>query len=126
MKPPSAFVAHLAEVFRTFGEVRARPMFGGHGLYHQGLMIGLVADDTLYLKVDAQTRPVFEQAGSAPFTYVKNGKAMAMSYHAAPAEIFDDADRARTWAMLAYGAALRAQRGSPAARASPRTSRQRR
>jgi DNA transformation protein len=109
MKPASAFVAHLAEVFRSFGEVRAKPMFGGHGLYHQGLMIGLVADDTLYLKVDAETQPSFARAGSVPFTYVKNGKAMAMAYHSAPAEIFDDADVARRWATLAYGAALRSK-----------------
>lgn len=112
MKQASEFVAHLDEVFRSFGEVRARRMFGGYGLYHQGLMIGLVADDTLYLKVDGETIPDFLKAGSVPFEYVKKGTAMKMSYYCAPPEIFDDAHLAKQWADKAYGAALRSRRRS--------------
>ena len=105
----SEFVAHLVEVFHAFGPIQARRMFGGHGLYHAGLMIGLVADDVLYLKADDATLPAFRAAGCTPFEYVKNGKAMKMSYLSAPASIFDDPQQAREWAARAYGAAQRSR-----------------
>lgn len=106
----SEFSEHLVEVFKSFGPVRARPMFGGHGVYHQDLMFGLIADDVLYLKADAQTVDQFTERGLAPFTYVKNGKPMKMSYYAAPEEIFDEPEAARAWATLAFGAALRGRK----------------
>ncbi len=109
MKNQSEFVAHLHEVFRLFGPIRARPMFGGHGIYHHDLMIGLVANDTLYLKTDAASASQFVQAGCVPFEYTKNGTTMKMSYSSAPIEIFDDPDVAKMWASLAYAAALRAK-----------------
>ena len=105
----SDFVAYLHEVFATFGAITAKRMFGGHGIYHDGVMIGLVADDTLYLKVDAQSRPLFEARGLTAFEYVKNGKAMQMSYLSAPEEIFDDPDEAKRWAERAHQAARRSR-----------------
>jgi DNA transformation protein len=104
----SEFVAYLHEVFATFGPITAKRMFGGHGIYHNGLMIGLVADDTLYLKADTESRPLFEARGLHAFEYIKNGKAMQMSYLTAPEDIFDDPDDATLWAERAYQAALRA------------------
>ncbi len=49
MKRANEFVEHLNEVFRLFGAIHSKQMFGGYGIYHQGLMFGLVANDTLYL-----------------------------------------------------------------------------
>ncbi len=109
MKKESEFVAHLAEVFRLFGEIRWKRMFGGYGVYHRDLMIGLVADDILYLKVDSETTPEFSKAGSVQFEYNKGGKYMKMSFYSAPEEIFDDADKAKTWADRAVSAALRSR-----------------
>jgi DNA transformation protein len=43
------FVDYLHEVFELFGPIRARKMFSEYGIYHNGLMFGLVAGDTLYL-----------------------------------------------------------------------------
>jgi DNA transformation protein len=113
MKPPSEFVAHLSEVFRLFGPLRARRMFGGYGIYCHDLMIGLVADDTLYLKVDELSVPQFAAAGCHPFEYSKNGVAMTMSYYSAPIEIFDDPEIAKLWATRAHEAALRSRRKAP-------------
>ncbi len=104
----SEFVRYLHEVFIEFGAIRSRKMFGGHGLYHQDRMFGLVADDQLYLKVDKQTQSTFESAGLEAFQYIKNNKPFNMSYHQAPDSIFDDPEQARYWATLAFEAALRA------------------
>ena len=87
-------------------------MFGGYGIYHDGLMFGLVADVALYLKVVAESIRAFETRGLEPFIYVKDGKPMRMSYHLAPEEIYDDPDAAREWAQRAFGAAVRARQGT--------------
>ncbi len=104
----SEFVNYLHEVFIDFGAISSRKMFGGHGIYHQQLMFGLVADDELYLKVDKQSIDAFTSAGLEAFEYEKNGKAFKMSYHRAPESIFDNPEQARYWANLAFDAALRA------------------
>jgi DNA transformation protein len=105
----SEFVAYLVEVFSAFGEVRPRKMFGGYGLFHGGLMFGLVADDVLYLKADAQGAPRFVERGLEPFGYQKGDKRVTLSYYRAPEEIFDDHELAAAWAKDAFEAALRAQ-----------------
>lgn len=104
----SEFVDHLHEVLTPFGEITTRKMFGGHGVYHQGLMFGLVANDELYLKVDQDTLSLFETHDLDAFEYTKNNKTFKMSYHYAPEIIFDDPDEARKWASLAFDAARRA------------------
>lgn len=103
----SEFVDYLHEVFAEFGPIRSRRMFGGHGIYHNDVMFGLVADDVLYLKADGQTEKVFSERGLEPFEYVKKGKSMKMSYFTAPEEIYEDLSEAKTWANLAYSAAVR-------------------
>lgn len=108
--PMSEFVEYLLETFSVFGDVRARRMFGGVGLFHQDLMIGLVADDVLYLKADSESAARFTDKGLTAFEYAKNGKTMKMSYFLAPEEIFDDPDEAKHWATLAFEAACRAKK----------------
>ncbi|WP_010321634.1 TfoX/Sxy family protein [Marinobacterium stanieri] len=110
MQPENEFVQNLHEVFALFGPVRARRMFGGYGIYHDGLMFALVADNMLYLKTDNLSRAAFEAQGLTPFEYVKNGKPIKMSYYLAPDEIFEDAEVAREWASLAFAAALRGRK----------------
>ena len=106
----SEFVDYLSEVFEQFGAIRARRMFGGYGVYHQGLMFGLVADDVLYLKADEQSASLFQTRGLAPFEYTKNGTTTKISYYTAPDEIFDDREAATVWAARAYGAAVRSRK----------------
>lgn len=98
---------YLPEVFEQFGRINIRKMFGGLGIYHDGLMFALVADDTLYLKADAQIVRFFEQEGLGPFEYVTDGRTIRMSYYRAPDEIFDDRELAALWARRSFEAAVR-------------------
>jgi len=82
-------------------------MFGGFGIFHQGLMFGLIADGSLYLKADAETREHFVAEGSTAFSYFKKDKEHQLSYFEAPDEFFADEDACRRWARLAFDAALR-------------------
>ncbi len=104
----SGFVGYLHEVFERFGPIRARKMFGGYGIYHQGLMFALVHDDTLYLKVDAGNARYFEERGLRQFEYDSNGKIVKLSYCLAPDELLDDREQAAAWAHRSYEAARRA------------------
>lgn len=104
------YIAFLQEAFADFGAITARKMFGGYGLYHQGLMFALVANDTLYLKADADNVCHFEVLQLLPFQFNKNGKLVKMSYYQAPDEIMDDAELAAKWAQRSFDAALRAKR----------------
>lgn len=106
----SEFVEYLKEVFREFGPVSARRMFGGHGIFFDGLMIGLVADDRLYLKVDAQSAPKFTERNLPQFQYAKGDKLVGMSYYLAPDEALEEPPEMRQWAQLAYDAALRSRK----------------
>lgn len=103
----SAFVQSLHEVFERLGRIETRRMFGGHGVWHEGRMIALVAKDTLYLKSDAGSAEHFDKLNLPPFTYVREGKAMPMSYRLAPADLFEDREEAALWGRRAYEAALR-------------------
>jgi len=99
----------LGELMSPFGEVRVRRLFGGQGVYLDGLMVALVADGILYLKVDAETAPEFEAAGLDPFAYTaKNGRRTVMSYRKAPGDVLENPDALAPWIGLAYGAAKRA------------------
>jgi len=102
-----SFTSYLRDLFSELGPVVLRKMFGGQGLYHDGLIIGLVIGEELYLKTDAASVGAFEQAGGHPFVYQGKGKPVTMSYWLPPAEAMESAQAMRPWAKLAYEAAVR-------------------
>ena len=110
-RPPSEFVVSLLELIEPVGAVSWRRMFGGYGLYMEGVMMALVANDELYLKTDPQSQPSFVNVGCEPFGYEKNGKTLQMSYWKAPEAVFDEPDEMLHWVQLALGAALRQRKG---------------
>ena len=102
------FVAHIVDLMRTVGTVTSKRMFGGHGIFLDGMMFALIADSELYLKVDVETKADFEAIGLEAFSYTKNEKTFSMSYHHAPESALEDADVMTEWAKKAVSAALRA------------------
>jgi DNA transformation protein len=109
---PDDFANYLRELFADLGPIDLRPMFGGHGLYLDGTILGIVLDETLYLKTDEATRARFEAAGSAPCEYQMKGRTLKMSYWSVPAEAMDSPQAMRPWAQLALDAALRKRSSS--------------
>lgn len=104
------FVAYVVELMQSIGPVRAKAMFGGHGIFLEDLMFALVADSVLFLKVDKQTENSFKVRGLEAFTYMKNGKEFNMSYYQAPEEVLEEGEEMSYWANMAYSAALRASK----------------
>jgi len=110
MAVSAEFRDYLEDLFAPVGGVTQRRMFGGLGIFRDGLMIALVDDEVLYFKADETTVPQFETEGSEPFVYQSKGKAVALSYWRAPDFLFDDAEAFRDWALAAHEAALRAKK----------------
>lgn len=111
--PRNEFAAHCAEMLAPLGAVQARRMFGGHGLYLDGLMIGLIAAEQLYFKTDAQSLPQWQAAGGQAFVYeARRGgerRATATSYWSPPDDALDTPALLAPWGRLALEAALRAR-----------------
>jgi len=89
--------------------VTHRAMFGGVGVYSEGLFFALMDNDTIYLKVDDGNRGDFEAAGMRPFDPYGDGQHI-MQYYELPADVLDDADALRPWLDGALAAARAARR----------------
>jgi DNA transformation protein and related proteins len=98
----------LKALFEPFGPVTVRRMFGGSGIYAEGLCFAIEADGDVYIKADALSQPSFSVAGSAPFTFVMKGKPKSMSFWRLPEIAHDEADELRRWAGMGLEAARRA------------------
>ena len=84
MSRSSEFVEFVVENLQALGPVCPKRMFGGYGIFMDGLMFGLITDDTLYFKVDALNDAAFEGLGLAHFKYHRKDKVIRMSYRLAP------------------------------------------
>ena len=111
MAASAEFLDFIKEQLQGFGPVSVRRMFGGAGIFRDGMMFALVADETLYLKADAVSQGEFEALDLPPFTYgAKGGKRTVMAYWRAPEACLEDRDEMTEWARRAFGAALRARK----------------
>ena len=109
MSASPEFCEHVTDLLSGFGPVSIRRMFGGAGLFRDGLMFALIVNDTLYVKVDETTRAGFEAEGMGPSTYPRKGETAALGYYQAPEAAMDDPDVLRDLARDAFAVALRAQ-----------------
>ncbi|MCB9809143.1 TfoX/Sxy family protein [Candidatus Nomurabacteria bacterium] len=89
----------IYDVLGHIPHIASRKMFGGYGIYHEGIIFGLILDDELYFKVADHNRPDYEVRGSEPFTYTghKNRKPTVMQYWKVPEEIMEDPEMVEEW-----------------------------
>jgi DNA transformation protein len=101
----------IQDLFQSVGPVAIRRMFGGKGIYLDGMIIAIYLRDELMLKGDRQAAPLYEAAGSHQWTYTnrKSGKPVSMPYWPIPSEAFDDPDEAAKWVRIAVQAAMRSR-----------------
>ncbi len=109
MPKRSEFLEYLLEMLQPLGEIRAKSMFGGWGLYANDRFFAIIADETLYFKVDNTNCPEFEARGLKPFRYEANEKVATMRYYPPPVEALDDRELLCTWARKGVEAAERAK-----------------
>jgi DNA transformation protein len=102
------FAEFVREQLAPLGLVTMRRMFGKTGVFCDGLMLGIVSDNTLYLRVDDGNREAFKEAEAfPPLNYEKQGSTIDLSFWRAPERLFDDPEELLAWARAAMAAAGR-------------------
>src|SRR6201998_2713735 len=118
----------LRELLAPIGRVTMRRMFGKTGVFCDGLMFGMVTNDTLYFRVDDHNRVIFKEAQSVPpLNYEKKGRTIDLSFWRAPERLLDEPDELVTWARAALAAARRVaakrERAAPRRKSKPQPTR---
>ena len=89
-------------------------MFGGIGLFLEGMMFGLIAREKVFFEVGDANRPKYQAAGEAPLSYLtRHGSHTIGSYWRCPRDLLDNAESLQAWATLAVAAARAASRRKP-------------
>ena len=107
MVASAGFADLLRELLAPLGPLTLRRMFGKTGVFCGGLMFAMVADDALYLRVDAQNRHLFKADLAVPLTYAKGGRTIDLAFWRVPERLFDEPDELVAWAEAALAAARR-------------------
>ena len=108
MVASDSFAEFLREQLSPLGHLTLRRMFGKTGVFCDGVMLGMVSDNTLYFRVDEDNRAAFEEAKAfPPLNYRKKGDTIDLSFWRAPERLFDEPDELVAWARAALAAARR-------------------
>jgi DNA transformation protein len=110
-----SFKEFVLDQLSALPEVRARAMFGAHGLYSGESFFGILDEGRLFFKTDARSQADYTARGMGPFTYESKGKMMTMSYHEVPPDVLEQPQELAEWARKAIGIAANSKK--PARRA---------
>jgi TfoX/Sxy family transcriptional regulator of competence genes len=100
----AAFKSFVLDQLEELGDVTPRSMFGGVGLYHRGVFFGILARDTLYLKVGDSNRADYKRARMKAFKPYPD-RSGTMKYYAVPLEILESPADLAVWAGKAIAVA---------------------
>lgn len=99
--PDDSFKEFVLDQLSALPELRAKAMFGAHGLYAGDKFFAILDEGRLFFKTDAASQADYTERGMGPFTYEMKGKAMTMAYHEVPPDILEDARELVLWARRA-------------------------
>ncbi len=102
----NSFVLHILDQLAALGNVRARKMFGGFGIYKDGIFFAIIADHIVFFKTNKTTAQKYERLGSKPFTYERDGKIIALNYWELPVEILENRAELEEFALEAFTVAM--------------------
>ena len=109
------FAEFLCEQLASLGRLTMRRMFGKTGVFCDGVMLGMVTENTLYFRVDDENRETFREAAAfPPLNYAKQGQLIDLAFWRVPERLFDEPDELATWARAALAAAHRVAAKRPA------------
>jgi DNA transformation protein and related proteins len=114
MVASDSFAEFLRELLAPLGRITLKRMFGKGGVFCDGLMLGLVTENTLFFRVDAENRAAFAEAAEfPPLNCAKQGSLLDLAFWRAPERLFDEPDELVAWARLALDAAHRVAAEAP-------------
>ena len=104
--PDDSFKEFVLDQLSALPDLRAKAMFGAHGIYSGENFFGILDEGRLFFKTDATTEKDFLERGMSPFTYNMKGKVMTMAYHEVPPEILEQPHELTAWARKAIALAV--------------------
>ena len=121
MVASDSFAEFLREQLAPLGGITMRRMFGKTGVFCDGVMLGMVTENTLYFRVDEENRETFREAEAfPPLNYAKKGQLIDLAFWRVPERLYDEPDEFITWARAALAAAHRVAAKRPAAKKASR------
>ncbi len=93
MPVPDSFRQRVMADLAPLGDIRARAMFGGYGIFEDGDMFGLMSGSVLFFKIGEANRAAFEAAGAEQVNQ--------MPYFRVPDSVLDDAGLLQEWTHAA-------------------------
>lgn len=96
--PDHSFKEFVLDQLSALPELRARAMFGGHGLYAGERFFGIMFEGRLFFKTDASSQGDYTARGMGPFTYEMKGRMMSMAYHEVPPDVLENRHELVAWA----------------------------
>jgi DNA transformation protein len=112
--PDDSFKEFVLDQLSALPGLRARAMFGAHGLYSGENFFGILDEGRLFFKTDAQSQADYTAHGMGPFTYESKGKVMTMGYHEVPTDVLENAPELAAWARRAIEIAANSRKSSKA------------
>jgi DNA transformation protein len=106
-------ITDIIERLSPFGDISSRPMFGGFGIYKDGIIIAIVADEELYFKSIAKTQDFYKSFGSTPFVYEGQKRPIQMSYWIVPETVLNDPETLEKWVDTAFDSSKEYQAKHP-------------
>jgi DNA transformation protein and related proteins len=125
MASRNEYLQYVLEQLAALPRVTSRHMFGGFGLYCDGLFFALIFSDTLYFKVGDANREEYESRGMNRFRPYEDRPELSMTYYEVPADVLEDVEAVVAWARRAVDAALASAKKSPVAKRKPAGKRKR-
>ncbi|MEQ1589494.1 MAG: TfoX/Sxy family protein [Gallionella sp.] len=113
VSPRNEFADYVVELMSEWATVSARKMFGGHGIYRDGMMFALIVEDELFFKADALNVAQFKSEDSHPFAYQSKTRTVKVSYWSAPPACLESPAEMSEWCQLGFAAAIRARSAKP-------------
>ena len=107
MSTQNQYLLYILDRLQPHGPIRARAMFGGHGIYYQDTMFACIVENQIYFRVDELTKKDFESYGSKPFVYKGMKKPVVMPYLTLPEEILENNEKLPQWIEKAYLTSLK-------------------
>ena len=108
--PDDSFKEFVLDQLGALPELRARAMFGAHGIYSAENFFGILDEGRLFFKTDASSQADYMARGMEPFTYEMKGRVMTMAYHEVPPDVLENAPELTAWARRAIQVAANAKK----------------
>jgi DNA transformation protein len=96
-----SFKEFVLDQLGALPDVRAKAMFGAHGIYSGENFFGILDEGRLFFKTDAASQADYTSRGMGPFTYQARGKKVALGFHEVPPDVLENAPELTAWARKA-------------------------